>query len=73
MIYMPGYLVDSSNLHAVDYEPWNGTLTITFRSGSVYEYYGVPAPVCDGLLAADSPGRYHHAHIKNHYSYQRIA
>lgn len=72
MIYMPGYLVVSSNLYGVDYEPWNETLTITFRSGSVYEYYGVPAPVFDGLVAADSPGRFHHQHIKNNYFYRRI-
>lgn len=70
--HMPGYLVASSNLYGVDYEPWSGTLTITFRSGSVYEYYGVPASVCKGLLRADSPGRYHHEHIKNKYSYRRI-
>jgi hypothetical protein len=68
MINMPGYLVVSSNLYGVDYEPWSGTLTITFRSGSVYEYYGVPATVCEGLLAADSPGRFHHEHIKYNYS-----
>ena len=71
--YMPSYLVISSNLHGVDYEPWSATLTITFLSGWVYEYYGVPASVVEGLIRADSPGRYHHEHIKNHYSYQRIA
>jgi len=65
-------LVVSSNLHGVDYEPWSETLTITFRNGSVYEYYGVPATVCNGLLDADSPGRFHHEHIKNHYSCKRI-
>jgi len=69
---MPGNLVDSSNLYAVDYAAWNGTLTITFRSGWVYEYYGVPASVCNGLLAAASPGRFHHEHIKNNYPYKRI-
>jgi hypothetical protein len=56
----------------VDYEPWSGTLTITFRSGAVYEYYGVPPSVCDGLLAAESPGRFHHTHIKYNYSHKRI-
>jgi hypothetical protein len=72
MINMPGYLVASSNLHGVDYEPWSETLTITFRNGSVYEFYSVPAAVCNGLLVADSPGRFHHEHIKNNYSYRRI-
>jgi hypothetical protein len=70
--YMPDYLVASSNLYGVDYEPWSGTLTITFHSGSVYEYYGVPTSVCNGLLTADSPGRFHHENIKNNYSYRRI-
>jgi hypothetical protein len=69
---MAGYLVSSSNLYGVDYEPWSGTLTITFRSGAVYEYYGVPPSVCDGLLAAESPGRFHHTHIKYNYSHKRI-
>lgn len=72
MINMPGYLVASSNLHGVDYEPWSGTLTITFCNGSIYEYYDVPASVFEGLLATDSPGRFHHARIKNNYSYRRI-
>lgn len=72
MINMPGYLVTSSNLYGVDYEPWSGTLTITFRDGSVYEYYNVPATVFEGLVAVGSPGRFHHEHIKNNYSYKRI-
>jgi len=33
--------VQSSNLAAVDYS-WNGTLTVAFHSGGVYECYGVP-------------------------------
>ena len=69
---MPGYLVASSNLYGVDYEPWSGTLTITFYSRSVYEYYDVPASVCEGLLATDSPGRFHHEQIKYNCSYKRI-
>ena len=72
VINMTGCLLNSSNLYSADYEPWNGTLTITFRSGAVYEYYGVPAAVWEGLLRAGSPGRFHHAQIKNHYSYRRI-
>lgn len=69
---MTGYLVDSSNLHSVDYDPWRRVLVIEFRNASVYEYYGVPANVCRDLLAADSKGRFHHQHIKYNYRYRRI-
>src|ERR1035441_6781748 len=71
-INMTGYIVNSSNLYAVDYEPWSGTLTITFRSGSVYEYYGVPPSVFDCLLAAESPGRVYTSHLQSNYSHKRI-
>lgn len=70
---MTGYLLNSSNLYSADYEPWRGTFTIAFRSGGVYEYYGVPASVYAGLLRADSPGRFHHQYIKHHYSYRHLA
>ena len=72
MINTTGYLLASSILLSVNYEPWSKTLTITFRSGSVYEYYGVSATMFEGLRAADSPGRFHHEYINNNYSYKRI-
>lgn len=63
--------VVSSNLRAVDYNPLNGTLTIAFRNGSVYEYYNVPQYIFEGLLSAPSKGKYHHRYIKP-YPYCRI-
>ncbi|WP_296789781.1 KTSC domain-containing protein [uncultured Methanobrevibacter sp.] len=64
--------VRSSNLRAVEYNPSTHTLTIWFRNGSVYEYYGVSQNIYDGLLLAQSKGRYHHRYIKNSYRYCRI-
>ena len=64
--------VRSSNLKAVDYNPSTHTLTVWFRSGSVYEYYGVSQNIFEGLLSAQSKGRYHHRYIKNSYQYSRI-
>jgi hypothetical protein len=66
-------LVNSSNLFAVDYDFWRATLTIEFHGGRAYEYYHVPSAIVQGLLAADSHGRYFHQHIKGRYNYQRIA
>lgn len=64
--------VRSSNLRAVDYSPLTQTLTIQFHGGRVYEYYGVPQSIFDGLLAAESKGRFHHIHIRYSYRYRRI-
>ena len=62
--------VSSSNLSSVGYE--NGTLHVRFNSGSLYSYSEVPSYVYDELLNAPSKGRYLAAHIKGHYSYNRI-
>jgi hypothetical protein len=63
--------VQSSNLAAVDYS-WNGTLTVAFHGGGVYEYYGVPQATYAGLMNAASQGRYFHVHVKNRYRYRRL-
>lgn len=62
--------VSSSNLAAVGYEA--GTLRILFNSGSIYDYYGVPESVYNGLMRASSKGNYHADFIKNSYQYRRI-
>lgn len=47
-------------------------LYLKFRSGDVYCYRGVPVERYEGLLAADSKGKYVRAHILNRYPYQLI-
>lgn len=47
-------------------------LYLKFCSGDVYCYRGVPVERYEGLLAADSKGKYVRAHILNRYAYQRI-
>ena len=61
---------ESSNLAAVGYE--RGTLYIRFRNGRLYAYFGVPETIYRGLMAADSHGKYFHAHIRDVYGYQEI-
>lgn len=65
--------VASSDLRAVDYDEWSGTLVIEFHSGGVYEFHDVPAWEFAGLLRASSHGKYFHARIKDRYSCRRIA
>jgi hypothetical protein len=47
-------------------------LTITFNSGAIYEYYDVPMEVTDGIIQADSLGKYFDKNIKGIYNYRRV-
>ena len=64
--------VKSSNLRTVGYDPATEDLEITFRAGSVYRYKKVPKTVFEGLMRAQSLGKYLHAHIKNVYQWEKI-
>jgi len=64
--------LSSSNLRAVDYHPFTARLIIVFHGGGLYAYDRVPPTMFHGLLRAESPGRFFHAHIRNHYTYRRI-
>lgn len=61
--------VSSSNIAAIGYDEEKKVLRIEFNSGRVYDYAEVPKRVYDGLLRADSVGRYFHVHVKDQYSY----
>ena len=64
--------VSSSNLRAVGYDEWSGTLKIAFRSGGIYKHYNVPDSVFYGLMGASSKGRYYYYHLRNRYGCTRI-
>ena len=64
--------VASSNIVSVGYEPSSETLEIEFASGGVYQYYNVPSPIYDELLAASSKGRFFVAQIKDRFPYARV-
>lgn len=66
--------VSSSNIASIGYEEASGTLEVEFLSGSIYRYFGVPAGVHAGLMAASSHGSYFNANIKQAgYSYSQVA
>lgn len=62
--------VVSSQIAAVGFE--NGTLRVEFKSGSQYDYSGVPESVFLALKSADSVGRYFGANVKGSYPYQKV-
>ena len=62
--------VNSSNVVAVAYKESN--LYVEYRRGE-YVYKNVPKKVYDGLLAAESKGKYMCAEIKGKYEYEKLA
>ncbi len=64
----PWQPLSSSNLRSCRYDPGTETLDIQFHSGRTYSYARVPSTVFQGLVDADSPGRFFNAQIKDHYA-----
>lgn len=75
-VYAPIY---SSNIETVAYEKVGdpdsgmeaGTMTVTFKDGSTYEYYNVPYAKFLGLQNAKSAGEYFWRNIRNVYAYEQ--
>jgi hypothetical protein len=61
----------SSNLASADYDEETRTLTVTFKSGSVYTYNDADEGTYLGLLSAASPGAYFAANIKDRFSFSK--
>jgi hypothetical protein len=61
--------VDSSMIASMGYDPQSRTLVILYNNGKAYEYYNVPPEEYQGLLAAESKGKYINANIKDVYEW----
>jgi hypothetical protein len=59
--------VTSSNLSRCRWDPETEQLQIQFQNGKTYSYDGVPASIYNGLLEAESPGRFFNQNIKGVY------
>jgi len=64
--------VESSNIAAVKYDEAEQTLFVVFTSGGHYAYSNVPKSVHDGLMDAESVGKFFHARIRNEFTARRI-
>ncbi len=65
--------VSSSNIASIGYDQDNMVLEIEFLSGAIYQYYDVPQSIYEGLMAADSHGKYLAAYIKKGgYRYAQV-
>lgn len=59
--------LNSSAISWVEYDPFTGTLEVTFHSGRTYTLHRVPAHHYSGLLHAGSPGAYFNRHLRGRY------
>lgn len=64
--------VQSSNLTARGYDAQSQTLQLTFRGDSTYRYADVPGSVYEGLVKAESAGRYVAAEIKGKFKATKV-
>jgi hypothetical protein len=65
--------VQSSALEQVSYDERAHTLCATFReTGRTYIYQEVPQELYDGLIFADSLGRYFNTHIQGRFPFREI-
>ncbi len=62
----------SSVIASMKYDRPSRTLRIIFRSGRVYDYFGVPLNVYRNMRKADSKGRYLNKHIKGTYEFGMV-
>jgi KTSC domain len=64
--------VNSSMLRRVRYDPKNRVLDVVFRTGEKYRYKDVPPDEYDGLMKAESHGKYMQMRIIDHYDVVRL-
>jgi hypothetical protein len=66
---LPPLTVSSSLLASITYDDDRAVLQLEFRSGAVYQYFGVPRQSYQELLQADSHGAYFNRHIRGFFRY----
>lgn len=64
--------LESSMIHAVGYDKEKRILEIVFNTGRTYQYADVPPEIYEGLLNAESKGRYFLGNIRDVYEYWQL-
>lgn len=65
--------VESEMLEYVRYDKDAQHLDVIFRTGDKYRYFGVPPFEYEGLMSAESLGKYMHKRILgDRYEYERL-
>jgi len=64
--------IDASSLQEVRYDNDRAIMEIDFKNGSTYQYFDVPRQAFDGLVSAESKGKYAAANIYKLFRQQKI-
>lgn len=64
VVGLPRRPVQSSSITSIGYAAQTQTLEVEFKNGSVYQYFGVPAAIYQGLMTAESHGHYLDQYVK---------
>ncbi len=64
--------VASTTVTSIGYDEPTQTLEVEFKTGSVYQYYNVPAFLYEQLIQAPSKGQFLNTNIRNAYPYSRV-
>ena len=65
-------IVKSSMIRALAYDRTTRTLEVVFNKGQIYCYENVPLAEYQGLIKAESKGKYMQANIIDIYPYHEI-
>lgn len=61
--------VISDVIHAVGYDDDTGVLEVIFNNGQIYQYRNVPRDAYEGLMRAESKGRYFQDNIRGEFEF----
>jgi hypothetical protein len=64
--------LDSSSVAAAGYDASRHQLTLAFRHGGLYRYFGVPRRAYRALLQAESKGQFFTGQIRGHYRFEKV-
>lgn len=64
--------VQSTSIARIGYDTQRRELGVAFLHGGTYVYCGVAAAVFEAFKAAESKGRFFHAHILDRYRFRRL-
>lgn len=65
-------VINSSNLKFASYQTETKTLSVTFKNGSIYEYYEVPWEIFTKLRMSESQGKFLNTNINKVYKYKKV-
>jgi hypothetical protein len=70
---MKTHTFNSSQLKSGKFDENKDELYITFNTGKEYVYTGVMNDIWQGLISAESSGKYFNENIKRKYSYKLVS